>query len=129
MTDKNKEYKVGYKKPPKSCQFKPGQSGNPKGRPKLIQDFNTDFQDELNETIPIQEGGKAKCITKQRALIKKLVANALNGNASSMKIITAYLSKLPIKVDDLEKDLSIEDAKILQNFIERKINNDEEQKQ
>ena len=28
------EYEVGYGRPPKSGQFKNGQSGNPKGRPK-----------------------------------------------------------------------------------------------
>lgn len=27
-------YKVGYRNPPKETRFKPGQSGNPKGRPK-----------------------------------------------------------------------------------------------
>jgi hypothetical protein len=27
-------YGVGYGKPPKASQFSPGQSGNPKGRPK-----------------------------------------------------------------------------------------------
>ena len=27
-------YDVGYGKPPASTRFKPGQSGNPKGRPK-----------------------------------------------------------------------------------------------
>ena len=30
----NNEYKVGYKRPPKKNQWKPGQSGNPAGRPK-----------------------------------------------------------------------------------------------
>ena len=28
------DYKVGYAKPPTGSQFKPGQSGNPRGRPK-----------------------------------------------------------------------------------------------
>jgi hypothetical protein len=28
------EYNVGYRKPPKHAQFRPGQSGNPKGRKK-----------------------------------------------------------------------------------------------
>jgi hypothetical protein len=126
MTDnqENKEYKVGYKKPPREHQFKPGQSGCPKGRPRLIQDFNTDFQDELEEVIKIQEGGKLKPITKQRALIKRLITNALGGNASSIKIVTAILSKMPFKVEDIEQDLSTEDAKILQQFIERKINHE-----
>jgi len=31
---KQREYPVGDKKPPKECQFQPGESGNPKGPPK-----------------------------------------------------------------------------------------------
>ena len=37
MADKqgsNRESEVGYGKPPIGTQWKPGQSGNPKGRPK-----------------------------------------------------------------------------------------------
>lgn len=30
----DKEYEIGYGKPPKEYQFKKGQSGNKKGRPK-----------------------------------------------------------------------------------------------
>jgi hypothetical protein len=125
MENKNKEYEVGYKRPPVKNQFKTGQSGNPKGRPKLVQDFPTDFQDELEEVINIQEGGKSKPITKQRALIKRLIANALNGNASAIKLVTMVLSKMPVKVDDIEKDLSLDDAKILEEFIKRRTNNEQ----
>jgi hypothetical protein len=32
--DQDKPYAVGHKKPPVQFQFKPGQSGNPRGRPK-----------------------------------------------------------------------------------------------
>ena len=33
--DKDKrDYEIGYGKPPKQTRFKPGQSGNPRGRPK-----------------------------------------------------------------------------------------------
>ena len=31
------DYDVGYAKPPVASQFKPGQSGNPRGRPKKIR--------------------------------------------------------------------------------------------
>ncbi|HIT92486.1 MAG TPA: hypothetical protein IAD11_06135 [Candidatus Stercorousia faecigallinarum] len=119
MTDTNKDYEVGYKKPPKEYQFKPGVSGNPKGRPKLIQDFKSDFQDELEEVITLKEGGNIKTMTKQRALIKRLITNALNGNAASIKLVTSIMSSLPIKPKDIEADLSIEDAQILKDFIER----------
>jgi hypothetical protein len=35
------DYEVGYGKPPKHTRFKPGQSGNPKGRPKASKDFRS----------------------------------------------------------------------------------------
>lgn len=119
MSDLNNDYEVGYKKPPKEYQFKPGISGNPKGRPKLIQDFKTDFQDELEETITLKEGGSIKTMTKQRALIKRLITSALNGNMTSIKLVTSIMSTLPIKPKDIEENLSIEDAQILRDFIER----------
>ena len=34
MSNDNDDYEVGYGRPPKSGQFKKGQSGNPKGRPR-----------------------------------------------------------------------------------------------
>ena len=34
-------YPIGYKKPPRDTQFKPGQSGNFKGRPKGAKNFAT----------------------------------------------------------------------------------------
>lgn len=120
----NKDYEVGYKRPPVKNQFKSGKSGNPKGRPRLVQDFPTDFQDELEEIISINEGGKSKPITKQRALIKRLIANALNGNASAIKLVTMVLSKMPVKIEDIEKDLSLEDAKILEDYIKRRTENE-----
>lgn len=126
MSEKSKNYEVGYKKPPKACQFKPGTSGNPKGRPKLVQDFKTDFQDELEETITLKEGGSVKTMTKQRALIKRLITNALNGNAASIKLVTSLMSTLPIKPSDVEEDLSAEDAQILENYIQRRLNNEKQ---
>ena len=124
--EEKKDYEVGYKRPPVEHQFKPGQpSRNKKGRPKLVQDFPTDFQDELEEIISINEGGKSKPITKQRALIKRLIANALNGNASAIKLVTMVLSKLPVKIEDIEKDLSLDDAKILEDYIKRRTENEQ----
>ena len=41
--------KVGYRRPPKKSRFKPGQSGNPKGRPKGTKNLKRDLIEELQE--------------------------------------------------------------------------------
>ena len=52
------EYPVGYGKPPKSGQFKKGQSGNPKGRPKGSLDYTTYVQQMLSAQVTVTESGK-----------------------------------------------------------------------
>jgi Family of unknown function (DUF5681) len=47
--------KVGYGKPPLNSRYKPGQSGNPSGRPKGAASFRSDFAAELGELV--SEGG------------------------------------------------------------------------
>jgi hypothetical protein len=34
MTNKEDDYEIGYRRPPRETRFKKGQSGNPKGRRK-----------------------------------------------------------------------------------------------
>jgi hypothetical protein len=39
MAEDNPIDAVGYRRPPRNRQFKPGQSGNPTGRPKGTKNF------------------------------------------------------------------------------------------
>lgn len=76
----NEKYKVGYGKPPVHSRFKPGRSGNPRGRPDGSKNLKTDLLEELAERIVIREGDRRIRVSKQRALIKTQVARGLNGN-------------------------------------------------
>lgn len=54
------ESPVGYKKPPRHTRFKPGQSGNPNGRPRKKVTLAESIQKELNTRITVNEGGKQR---------------------------------------------------------------------
>ena len=85
--------KVGYGRPPKAHQFKPGQSGNPKGRPKGTKDLKTDLAEELAERIVVIEGGSQKTLSKQRAVLKALVAKAINGTPQAITALIKLIDR------------------------------------
>jgi hypothetical protein len=111
------DYKVGYGKPPKSGQFKRGKSGNPKGRPKGSLKLATDLAAELNEQITVREDGKARRVSKQRALIKSLMAKALQGdvraNAAVLALYARVITDLPDEEDSVVEENELQ---ILQQF-------------
>lgn len=80
-----KQYEVGYGKPPKKTQFKPGQSGNPKGRTKGSRNgIYTYIQRELNSSITLTDGSK---ITKEQGFARQLTNKALRGDIQSQKLL------------------------------------------
>ena len=92
--DGSTDYEVGFGKPPKSTQFKPGHSGNPKGRPKGTKNLKTDLAEELSEKIVVHEGGNSKKISKQRAVVKTLITNTLKGDARAASSLLSMMMKL-----------------------------------
>jgi Family of unknown function (DUF5681) len=71
---------VGKGRPPLSTRWKPGQSGNPKGRPKGAKNMMTYFRQELNRKIAIKEGGRVHKVTSREAIAKTTVNLALKGD-------------------------------------------------
>src|SRR6187200_2202164 len=114
MTDQPNDDTVGYKRPPKQHQFRRGQSGNPAGKPKGARSFKSDLRDELNELVPITEGGQEK-VSKQRLLIKGLVASAIGGNARAIAtIVSVCVHEFDQGEDDVSE--SSEDRAIIHAF-------------
>jgi len=114
------EYKIGYGRPPRSGQFKRGKSGNPKGRPKGSLKLATDLAAELNEQITVRENGRPRRVSKQRALIKSLMAKALQGdvraNAAVLALYARVITELP---DDEESVVEENELQILRQFAPR----------
>ena len=74
-------YAVGYGRPPKHTRFKPGTSGNPRGRPKSAQGLNTlarkvmtlveDDEPELRASEP--RPAKRRSLASKRCCSRRLI--------------------------------------------------------
>ena len=92
--EQDPDYEVGYKKPPRHTQFEPGQSGNPKGRPKKTKDLDKLLDAELSQPLRIVENGEARMLTKRELIIKTLIRDAIKGNAQALRIVLPFMSKI-----------------------------------
>lgn len=116
-----KDYQVGYGKPPKHTRFMKGSSGNPKGRPKGTKNLATDLQEELSEKLTLREGDRVAKVTKQRALLKALVAKALKGDSKAAAVILKLVTELlGDEVEAKEVPISAGDQAILDAYLERR---------
>jgi uncharacterized protein DUF5681 len=118
MSNEKHDDSVGYKKPPKSHQFRPGQSGNPNGRPKGARNFKSDLRDELSEMTSFRECGHEVSISKQRALIKRLVASAIEGDARSIATLMSFCARA-FGDDNEDQEQAPEDHDIVHAFAQR----------
>jgi hypothetical protein len=80
-------YEVGFGKPPRSPQFKPGQSGNPAGRPRGAKNFATAIEQELDARVTITENGRRRRISKREVIAKHLVNKAAGGDLKAIPLL------------------------------------------
>ena len=110
---------VGYCKPPKKHWFKPGQSGNPRGRKKGSRGLKTDLKAELNSRVTITENGKTRSLTKQQVIIKSLATKAAKGDVKAANSIVA----LTIQMHGIEDErvgksqVSAADLAVLEDYM------------
>ena len=114
--DGRRDYEVGYGKPPKRTQFKPGQSGNPKGRRTGSQNFKSHVCSALNERIAVTQDGRRQVVTKLKLIATQLVNSAVKGNLKSMEFLIRFMDIMdaspgpgangPVLTDDLRQKIS-----------------------
>ena len=81
------DYEVGYGKPPRTSQFKKGESGNPSGRPKKPTDSDSEWRRELASKMTVIEKGKRSTITKSAAYKRQTTNKAIQGNAQAIRVV------------------------------------------
>jgi len=127
-TASDADYKVGPGRPPKEHQFKPGQSGNPKGAkrkpPAIAPDLKAALKHALNKPITLKQGEKERIVTMATAGIEQLVAQYAKGDRHARRDLFAYADKLGVDLmagqhQAIEDALAPNHEAILRTYVER----------
>jgi len=124
--DDDRDYEVGYGKPPKGTRFKAGQSGNPRGRPKGAKTkkenisarnearFNKVLLEECYREIGVRDGDKLIQMPVIQAVVRNQALNAAKGNQRSQRMLTESLKSV-------EHDVKAEHDEYVKTMIEYKV--------
>ncbi len=94
------EPKVGRGNPPKHSQFKKGQSGNPRGRPKNSRNVHSRIVAAAREkVVATNEQGRRTEMTKLDALITQAFNKAAKGDLASIKFALSIVERAQAAID------------------------------
>jgi Family of unknown function (DUF5681) len=91
---------VGYKKPPTHSRFKPGQSGNRRGRPKGAFTAKALFRKVMNEKLTITENGRPRKLPSAELVFMALRNKALKGDHKAQQTMFEFMVKW--ELDDVK---------------------------
>ena len=128
----DQEYRVGPGRPPKEHQFRPGQSGNPKGARRKSRSIELDlkalFERALSGKVTLRQGEQEKIITKAAAGIEQLVNQFAKGDRHARRDLIALAERLKVDLvagrgEALEQTvaaaLSANDEALLADYVRR----------
>jgi hypothetical protein len=128
----DQEYRVGPGRPPKEHQFKPGQSGNPKGarqKPRSIApDLKALLKRALSGKVTLRQGEQEKIITKAAAGIEQLVNQFAKGDRHARRDLIALAERLGVDLvagqgaaleQSVAAALSANDEALLADYVQR----------
>ncbi len=122
------DYRVGPGRPPKEYQFKPGQSGNPKGAkrkpPSMALDLKAALERALNEKVKLKRGERERTVTMATAGIEQLVAQYAKGDRHARRDLIVLSDKLGVDLiagrhQVIQEALVANHETILRTYVER----------
>lgn len=124
-------YTIGFAKPPKQFQFRPGRAANPEGLNQhtsrsIARDMKLALERELNKQVKVRQGKRSTTVRQTTAGIRKLVRQFVEGNPRARRDLILLCEKLGVELINrdalqgaLEDVLSAEDEALLADFVRR----------
>lgn len=101
--------KSGYCKPPEAHRFRPGQSGNPRGRPKGSRNVATIIADVLSRRIRTKIDGQPQRILPTEALVHVVLRKALAGDRHAWETVFRWVEDGEVNKTRREAIISLDE--------------------
>lgn len=89
------DYPVGYGRPPRHSQFKPGESGNPKGRPKKKKSLGSLLHEVLFRPVTIKKNGRRRRVPYIEGFLGGLAHLVANGDPRARRDLLELMKRYP----------------------------------
>ena len=121
MSEVERDYEIGYGKPPVGRRFQKGQSGNPRGPRR--KDLSTLLTAALNEPAYAMIDGRRRKITKREAIVKQMVNESAGANLRATKMLFDMLKEVEQKAGGAApaepEKLTPADREVVEMFVAR----------
>jgi hypothetical protein len=123
------DYKVGPGRPPKQHQFKPGQSGNPKGgkrkKRSLVSKLKEQFERVFSQKLKVTQGDRQRFITRWVAGLEQLSIQFAKGDRHARRDVLYFAERLGVDLlattKASDETLSADHQAILDAYVERRM--------
>lgn len=95
---------VGYKRPPSGSRFRPGHSGNPKGRPKRRTGAGDLLRRLFDKKIEVRDGAEVRAMPAIEAVIRRAVVAARNGDRRALATIEHLRDQMEIAIEVTDEE-------------------------
>lgn len=113
------EEKVGYGRPPAAGRFKPGQSGNPRGRPKGAKSLDQVLRQALDRRVPDPRRGGRHTVRMIELIVEGLVLGAAKRDPRMVRLLLALIDRCAASDASAEgaEEIRSADKQIIDEFI------------
>jgi hypothetical protein len=124
----NEGYRVGPGRPPKEYQWKPGQSGNPKGAKRktrsLIPELKEEFERVFSQKLRVTQGDRQRLISRWVAGLEQLSIQYAKGDRHARRDVFYFAERLGVDLlnsKSSDETLSADHQAILEAYVERRM--------
>jgi hypothetical protein len=114
-----RNYAVGYGKPPKHSRWQKGQSGNPKGRPRRNRDVSALIATLLDQRIVVRKGKTTKRMRRLDHLLDRIFENALAGDPRLIRMLLDEAHKSETRREKQEPHFEAADREVIAAVLKR----------